>query len=307
MPTSFSKKLARMLFHAGLAVAASLPFSISCALGTSINGYLENPVQGETESGIGVINGWHCTASQITIEIDGMSIGKAGSGTLRPATQEICGHAQTGFSLLYNWNKLPPGQHVVSMYADGVLFDSRTINTVQSAEAEYVRGLNKRLTIPDFPAAGRSATLEWRESKQDFVSTRTESTALDLSGLNGSYALKIASNLSGSSCKNYNLLTGTVNAYVSAANPASDSGDKSFTLIYGFTDYDLCIFMLERTSGDSAAGYSMSGNSVCMSSSNTMYPVSAHRIKQSDDKKSLLGSVTRMLPGCNQTLTLQAR
>jgi hypothetical protein len=59
---------------------AAMP-SLSCAQGA-----LENPVSGSTESGIGIISGWHCTATNITVTIDGMSLGKAGSSTCRGDT-----------------------------------------------------------------------------------------------------------------------------------------------------------------------------------------------------------------------------
>jgi hypothetical protein len=156
------------------AVLLLLPASLSHAT-AQLQGVFENPVDGAVESGIGVIAGWHCTANQITIAIDGVSIGRAGSGTVRQGTRDICGHTETGFSLLYNWNKLPPGQHTVTMYADGVEFDSKVITTTQSAGAEYVRGLQKTVTVPDFPSAGRTATLEWREATQAFVVTRSDS------------------------------------------------------------------------------------------------------------------------------------
>jgi hypothetical protein len=47
-------------------------------------GALENPVSGSTESGIGVISGWHCTATGITVSIDSENFGKAGTGTGNP-------------------------------------------------------------------------------------------------------------------------------------------------------------------------------------------------------------------------------
>ena len=93
-------------------------------------GSLENPVAGSTESGIGVISGWHCTASNITVTIDGASLGKAGSGTGRGDTASICGRSDTGYSLLFNYNELTPGSHNISAYADGQLLETRQFNTV---------------------------------------------------------------------------------------------------------------------------------------------------------------------------------
>lgn len=76
-------------------------------------GVLENPVAGSTESGIGVVSGWNCTAGSIVVAIDGASIGNAGIGTSRGDTASICGRPDTGFSLLFNYNSLTPGSHTL--------------------------------------------------------------------------------------------------------------------------------------------------------------------------------------------------
>ena len=109
-----------------MAAAPSLSFAL---------GSLENPVAGSTESGIGVISGWHCTATNITATIDGASLGKAGSGTGRGDTASTCGRSDTGYSMLFNYNDLTPGNHSISVYADGQLLETRHFNTVQSGGA----------------------------------------------------------------------------------------------------------------------------------------------------------------------------
>jgi len=134
-------------------------------------GLLENPVVDITESGIGVISGWHCTATRIDIVIDGLSVGKAGSGTSRNDTTGICGRSDSGYSLLYNYNILSPGSHTISAYADGEVFETRQFNTVQSGGEEYLRGISKTATISDFPSLGRIVILQWSQAKQSFVIT----------------------------------------------------------------------------------------------------------------------------------------
>lgn len=83
----------KLILAATLIVGVPLSFA---------EGLLENPVVDSTESGIGVISGWHCTATRIDIIIDGLSAGKAGSGTSRNDTTGICGRSGSGYSLLYN-------------------------------------------------------------------------------------------------------------------------------------------------------------------------------------------------------------
>lgn len=143
----------------------SIP-GLSFALGS-----LENPVAGSTESGIGVISGWHCTATNITATIDGASLGKAGSGTGRGDTASICGRSNTGYSLLFNYNDLTPGSHSISVYADGQLLETRQFNTVQSGGAAFVTGLVSRWTLAGFPSSGKTASIDWSQSKQSFVVT----------------------------------------------------------------------------------------------------------------------------------------
>ena len=145
-------------------LVAGIPLSFA-------EGLLEIPVVDSTESGIGVISGWHCTATRIDIVIDGLSVGKAGSGTSRNDTTGICGRSDSGYSLLYNYNILTPGSHTISAYADGEVFETRQFNTVRSGGEEFLRGVSKTAIISDFPSSGRIATLQWSQEKQSFVIT----------------------------------------------------------------------------------------------------------------------------------------
>lgn len=150
----------KLIFSVALTVATPLAFA---------QGSLENPVAGNTESGIGVISGWNCTATKIEVKIDGMDLGKAGGGTSRGDTAGICGRSNTGYSLLYNYNDLPSGNHSISIYADGEASETRQFSTIQSGGSSFVTGVTKTAVIADFPTVGRTATLQWRQAKQSFV------------------------------------------------------------------------------------------------------------------------------------------
>jgi hypothetical protein len=136
-------------------------------------GFIENPVNLGTESGVGVISGFHCTSRDISFRINGSSIGKAGSGTERGDTQQLCGRTDTGFSLLFNFNLLAPGTHSLSMYASGQLVETRSFKTTKSAGEEYAKGKTKKILLDDFPITGQSSVLEWVTAKQSFVVTDT--------------------------------------------------------------------------------------------------------------------------------------
>ena len=129
-------------------------------------GVLELPSEAG-ESGIGLIAGWHCTAKTIEIQIDQGPLIKAGSGTLRPDTASVCGHANTGFGLTYNYNVHAPGSHFVTAYADGVRFAQRYVATY-SYGVEYLQGVQSTFVVPDFPKRGISTVVSWSEAKQNF-------------------------------------------------------------------------------------------------------------------------------------------
>jgi len=138
--------------------------------GVAALGNLENPQPGGWEGGIGAITGWHCTSRSIEVRVDGVSLGLAGAGTSRDDTIPVCGHSDTGFSLLFNYNLLQGGTHEVDAYADGVLFGSATFQ-IGYLGSEFLTGLSAARTIPDFPVKGQGTRLEWQQSKQNFVVT----------------------------------------------------------------------------------------------------------------------------------------
>lgn len=142
----------------------------------ALTGYLENPAAGSTQSGIGVVSGWHCTAQTISVSIDDLDFGQAGAGTNRFDTESVCGHPRTGFSRLISWSALAEGSHTISVYADGALIETRNFNTIRSGGQPFASGLSANYTLSGFPAPDQFATLTWREAKQSFVVTRIESS-----------------------------------------------------------------------------------------------------------------------------------
>ncbi|MGZ5100813.1 MAG: hypothetical protein ACXWF2_03285 [Usitatibacter sp.] len=153
----------------------------SSAFAAHAAGVVENPTPGAAVSGISVISGWHCTASRVEIEIDGTTRLPAASGTDRLDTLGVCGKRDTGFGLLLNWAILGPGTHSLRALADGEEFAQRTV-TVVSLGAEFLRGKSATITLGDFPAAGKSIVLEWRESAQSFAVREVRDGAPPLTG-----------------------------------------------------------------------------------------------------------------------------
>lgn len=147
------------------AAALWLP-ALACAQGA-----LENPANNATDSGIGIISGWHCSATRVEAIVDGKSIGFAYVGSERMDTASICGKSNTGFALLINFNNLSRGAHNLKIYANGALFGESNFKTTQSGGTAFLTNKSRTVDVVDFPSPGATATLSWSESKQSFVVT----------------------------------------------------------------------------------------------------------------------------------------
>jgi hypothetical protein len=135
-----------------------------------IQALLEDPRPGSFQSGIGVIRGWVCEASTVTIEIDGTPI-EAAYGTTRRDTQMPlgpCAGENTGFGLTFNWNLVGAGLHRVRALADGVEFANVTFTVTTLGLGEFVRNLAGSAIVSNFPQAETGMRLQWQESQQNF-------------------------------------------------------------------------------------------------------------------------------------------
>ncbi len=141
---------------------------------------LENPRAGSMQSGLGVISGWVCETEQIEIEFTHGTSGAvsrwtAGYPTSRGDTRAVCeDDGENGFSLLFNWNLLGAGRHLVRALADGAEFARRSVTASTLGLGPFPRGLTGEFVLPDFPQAGQETTIRWEESLQNFVITGAE-------------------------------------------------------------------------------------------------------------------------------------
>ena len=109
-----------------------------------------------------------CAADLVEIEIGDFLPQAAAYGTERLDTAGVCGDTDNGFGLLFNWNLLDDGEHTVVAYVDGVELGRATV-TVTTLGAEFLRGAEGECVVEDFPAMGRTVTLEWQQTSQNFV------------------------------------------------------------------------------------------------------------------------------------------
>lgn len=150
---------------------AVLPLLVSTTNAAStLKGFkLENPQDESFASGISVISGWVCDADHVDIEIDGAMTFKAGYGTERPDTTDACKNdGNNGFGLLFNWNRVAGGKHIIRALADGVEFGEATF-TVNTLGQEFFTGLNQTILVENFPEGGKNVALRWEEALQNFV------------------------------------------------------------------------------------------------------------------------------------------
>lgn len=150
----------------------------------SAQGVLEIPAPQSYQSGIGVISGWQCSGQRIEISINGGPLILAGSHTPRDDAAGICGRSDTGFSVLFNWNILPPTEcceiggvrnHRVVAYADGVPFaDSKFYVAKFGYYTEYLTGRSGTYVLRNFPDPGTTAQISWDQDKQNFTINKAD-------------------------------------------------------------------------------------------------------------------------------------
>jgi len=128
---------------------------------------LENPGPGSFQSGIGLISGWSCEGA-VSLVVDGVDI-KAAYGSPRADVTPTCGTPNSGFGVLVNYNDFGPGTHTAQLWVNGVAKGDPRQFTVTVPIDEFMRGLSRTVSVPDFPTAGRTTTLVWQEEQQNFA------------------------------------------------------------------------------------------------------------------------------------------
>lgn len=129
---------------------------------------IENPAPGSTQSGIGLISGWACISDSVEVSIDGGERIAVSGNMARADVRSTCGHSTAGFGLLINFNLLKPGAHTIRTYVKGTSVGAPLQFNVVAPAGEFATGLKREVTIADFPSFGKTATIDWRESEQNF-------------------------------------------------------------------------------------------------------------------------------------------
>jgi hypothetical protein len=167
-------------------VSTTVLLSAAWAVTVGAQGVLEIPAPNSTQTGIGIVSGWHCSANRIEIVIDGGAPLPTGSHTERGDTLSVCGRIDTGFSLLWNWNLLPTDcfgcrYHRVVALADGIPFASTEFQAVNFG-TEFMTGKSGEYSLPNFPEIGDMTWVHWDEAKQNFSVYLTARNTMSVSG-----------------------------------------------------------------------------------------------------------------------------
>ena len=128
---------------------------------------LESPAAGQTVTGVGLLSGWACNATTVSVRFDerGDRIPVPVGGS-RKDTESVCGHADTGFALLLNWNNFGAGDHTFELFIDGQLSTSRTV-TVIDYGTSFLRGVTGTWVLDNWPEPGINTTVAWNEATQN--------------------------------------------------------------------------------------------------------------------------------------------
>lgn len=127
---------------------------------------LEAPLDGQTCTGIGLVRGWACAAQNVTVTVDGGPPIPAATGGPRGDTRARCGRADTGFSLLLNWNEYGAGEHTLRLFVDNRLAATRTVEVVTLGQP-FRDDLDGEWTFTDWPELGTNITVAWNEATQN--------------------------------------------------------------------------------------------------------------------------------------------
>ena len=167
---SHGGKKRRGAWRARVAGLLGLAAVLGLAPRAHAQGVLENPQPNSAKSGIGVLSGWKCTAggpTAITLTIDGGTPIQAAYGTSRTDTIPVCGDANNGWGVLYNFGLLADGEHEVIVRDAGAEFARATFSTARFG-TPFLTGASGLTFMRDFPTADQGAFLVWEQASQSF-------------------------------------------------------------------------------------------------------------------------------------------
>ena len=223
----------RFAVRTTVACAVAVAGVVLLAVGARAQGVLENPQQGAAKSGIGVLSGWKCTAggpTAITLTIDDGTPIQAAYGTSRADTIPVCGDANNGWGVLFNFGLLADGEHEVVVRDSDVEFARATFSTSRFGTS-FLAGASGLSFVRDFPAADQGAFLVWEQASQSFqvggTCGLTDRPPCPPAVLQTAWAFADQESAAGTYAP-----TGSINS-ASLPNTVSRSGVGSYRVVFG--------------------------------------------------------------------------
>ena len=154
---------------------------------------LENPGNGLSYSGVGVISGWKCEASEsLTAHIYDEDMMLAWPdpiplvyGTERTDVRDFGPYdsADVGFVAIWNWGNLESdGTYTVVVKEDDVELARSTVTvTVLGPESlpQFLAGASGECRVPDFPTPGESTLFEWTTGTQHLEAVSRDPSCIE--------------------------------------------------------------------------------------------------------------------------------
>ncbi len=134
---------------------------------TAPAGVLETPSHGQVVTGVSPLSGWACHTDLASIRINESTTGfpVVVKGT-RVDAASVCGHTDSGFAVLFNWNLLNEGKHTVALFVDDQLVSSSVITVVHYGSI-FRTGLTGQWMLEGWPEPDMDTTVAWDESTQN--------------------------------------------------------------------------------------------------------------------------------------------
>jgi hypothetical protein len=89
----------------------------------------------------------------------------------------VCaGNLNTGYGLLFNYNAIGAGSHTAQLFVNGAARGNPIQFYVVVPAGDFLLGAAAEVSVPNFPTAGRTTTLMWQQSLQNFVVKSVEMT-----------------------------------------------------------------------------------------------------------------------------------
>lgn len=128
---------------------------------------LENPGEGSYRSGVALVSGWACDATDVEVELigaDSTEVVPMIYGSDRGDTP--CDDSANGFGAVTNLNRLGTGPATAKLRVDGEVVAENAFTITVPTDENFNSDLSGAYTLPGFPGDGQAVDLVWKTAQQ---------------------------------------------------------------------------------------------------------------------------------------------